>query len=72
MKKIDLGQTLNTLANLGVIGGLIFVGLQVQQDRDIAAAARFVATEANRDQWAALVADNANPGLLAWWNARQS
>ena len=36
MKKIDLGQTITILANLGVIGGLIFVGLQLRQDRDIA------------------------------------
>jgi hypothetical protein len=36
MKKIDLGQTITILANIGVIGGLIFVGLQLRQDRDIA------------------------------------
>ena len=36
MKKIDLGQTITILANVGVIGGLIFVGIQLQQDRLIA------------------------------------
>jgi len=36
MKKIDLAQTITILANLGVIGGLIFVGLQLRQERDIA------------------------------------
>lgn len=37
MKKIDLGQTVTILANVGVIGGLIFVGIQLRQDREIAA-----------------------------------
>ena len=32
MKKIDLGQTVNTLANVGVIGGLIFLGFEMQQN----------------------------------------
>jgi hypothetical protein len=31
MKKIDLGQTIAILANVGVIASLIFVGVQVQQ-----------------------------------------
>lgn len=38
MSKIDLGQTITLLANLGVIGGLIFVGFQLRQDRSIAVA----------------------------------
>lgn len=36
MKKIELGQAITILANLGVIGGLIFVGFQLRQDRLIA------------------------------------
>ena len=31
MKKIDLGQTITILANLGVLLGLVFVGLQIRQ-----------------------------------------
>ena len=31
MKKVDLVQTIAILANLGVIGGLVFVGLQLRQ-----------------------------------------
>ena len=31
MKKIDVGQTIAVLANLGVIAGLVFVGLQLRQ-----------------------------------------
>jgi len=36
MKKIDIGQALTIVANAGVIGGLIFVGYQLRQDREIA------------------------------------
>ena len=32
MKKIDLGQTITVLANLGVIASLVFLGLQVRQE----------------------------------------
>ncbi len=38
MKKIDLGQTITILANVGVILSLIFVGVQIQQSRQIATA----------------------------------
>ena len=41
MKKIDLGQTVNTLANVGVIGGLIFLGFEMQQNTNIARAAAY-------------------------------
>ena len=55
MKKIELGQTITVLANLGVIGGLIFVGMQIQQDREIAAVDRMVSFESNLYYWAELV-----------------
>ena len=32
MKKIDLGQTINTLANVGVIAGIVFLGLELEQN----------------------------------------
>jgi len=31
MKKLDLGQTMQTLANIGVIAGIVFLGLQIRQ-----------------------------------------
>ncbi len=31
MKKIDLGQTINTVANIGVIAGIMFLALEVRQ-----------------------------------------
>ena len=38
MKKIDISQTINILANVGVVLSLIFVGVQIQQSRQIAVA----------------------------------
>ena len=38
MKKIDVGQTITILANVGVVLSLIFVGVQIQQSRQIAVA----------------------------------
>ena len=32
MKKIDLGHTLGILANIGVIAGIIFLGIEIQQN----------------------------------------
>ena len=32
MKKIDLGQTINSLANLGVVVGIVFLAIELQQN----------------------------------------
>ena len=50
MKKIDLGQAITILANLGVIGGILLLAYELRQNNDLMAAeARFnrltVATE---------------------------
>lgn len=58
MKKIDFGQTISILANLGVIGGLIFVGMQLQQDRELAVIAGTEASADARRYWAELVTNN--------------
>ncbi len=51
MKKIDLGQTIAILANLGVIASLIFVGVQVQQG---ALATRSATVLQLKDSWVQL------------------
>ena len=38
MKKIDLGQALTILANIGVIAGIIFLGIELRQNRELARA----------------------------------
>ena len=51
MKKVDLGQTISILANLGVIASLIFVGIQVQQG---ATATRSATVLQLKDSWVQL------------------
>ena len=35
MKKIDLGQAISILANIGVIAGIVFLGLELQQNNEL-------------------------------------
>lgn len=35
MKKMDLGATINTLANLGVIAGIIFLAVELKQNNQL-------------------------------------
>lgn len=56
MQKIDLGQTIQIIANVGVIGGLIFVGLQLRQDRDIAIIDSVQSTSSARISWSEAMA----------------
>ena len=58
MKKFDFGQTITILANLGVVAGLVFVGFQLQQEREIAQADRILLNSAGYRNWAELVTDN--------------
>ncbi len=51
MKKIDVGQTIAILANVGVIASLIFVGLQVEQ---AAVATRSATVLQLKDSWVQL------------------
>jgi hypothetical protein len=60
MKKIDLGQTISILANVGVIFGLIFVGLQLRQDRELEQLAGTADSVSDRHAWADLINSNSN------------
>ena len=35
MKKLDLGQTISVLANVGVIAGIVFLGIEIGQNNDL-------------------------------------
>lgn len=35
MKKIDLGQTISILANVGVIAGIVFLGFELRQNNEM-------------------------------------
>ena len=58
MKKINLGQAINTLANVGVIAGLVFVGLQLMQDRKMAEVATLWEGTNTRMYWIELVRES--------------
>ncbi len=38
MKKLDIGQTVGVLANIGVIAGIIFLAVELQQNNQLLAA----------------------------------
>jgi len=63
MKKIDLGQTISILANLGVIAGIVFLAVELQQNTQ---AVRSEAGQGLQDQIQAVYAymDNEIWGLL--------
>lgn len=35
MKKMDLGQTIGILANLGVVAGIVFLAVEIQQNNEL-------------------------------------
>ena len=44
MKRLDLGQSMTILANVGVIAGIVFLGIELQQNNELLAA------QARKDQ----------------------
>ena len=38
MKKIDLGQAIGILANVGVIAGIVFLGMELRQNNELVVA----------------------------------
>jgi hypothetical protein len=63
MKKFDLGQSINTLANVGVIAGIVFLGLELHQNNvQMEDQARFIRLES---RFEAIEAVYSNPNLAA-------
>ncbi len=62
MKKIDLGQAVGLLANLGVIAGILFLAIEIRQNNEL------LASQARRDQLdargAAGILELNNPEIL--------
>jgi hypothetical protein len=57
MKKIDLGQAIGILANLGVIAGILFLAIEIQQNNDLLSAqARATRTQVRLDAYELSVA----------------
>ncbi|MDH4110097.1 MAG: hypothetical protein OEW35_17560 [Gammaproteobacteria bacterium] len=63
MKNIDLGQTLNTFANVGVIAGIIFLAYELNQNNEfLELEAKATRVQINLDAWERLASD---PALVA-------
>ncbi len=60
MKKIDLVQTVGILANVGVIAGIIFLGVEMGQSQRIALSDMYINTVANQIEADNAIADNAD------------
>jgi len=62
VKKNSLSETLHLLANLGVIAGILFLGVELKQNNDLMEMeARATLTENLQDGWYQLSSD---PGLV--------
>ena len=71
MKKIDLGQTITILANVGVIAGIIFLGVELRQNNELMAAeARFNRVMMSNEGWRSLAenGDLTELRVRAWNN----
>ena len=51
MKKIDLGQIITIIANVGVIAGIVFVAFEVRQTRDAVLGATYLARASAQEEW---------------------
>ena len=60
MKKLDYGQTVSVLANIGVIAGILFLGFEIRQNTLISrgAAVQSIAEQVN--DWQVEMASNEN------------
>jgi len=71
LKKIDLGQTITILANVGVIAGIIFLGVELRQNNELMAAeARFSRVMMSNEGWRSLAenGDLTELRVRAWNN----
>ena len=58
MKKLDLGQSIGILANVGVIAGMLFLAVELRQNNELMTdEAERSRAESMRESWA-LLADN--------------
>jgi hypothetical protein len=66
--KLDIGRTVSTIANIGVLGGLVFVGLQLKQEAEVAQADRIVNIVDGNRYWAELLSMNSGINNAELWN----
>jgi len=65
MKKIDFGQILGVLANLAVVAGIVFLGIQIREDRQYAILENTTLVSNGMTDWMSNVAhDQDRAGVL--------
>jgi hypothetical protein len=65
MKKIDFGQTVSVLANVGVIAGIVFLAYELRQNNELMSADANMRLLDNRvSYWERLATDNDVAALL--------
>ena len=64
MKKIDLGQSVQVAANLGVIAGIIFLGIEISQNNELMEAQARYNRLVTQTGSQTLIADNAQLAAL--------
>ena len=65
MKKVDLRQTIGILANVGVIAGIVFLGLELRQNNElIAAEAEFNRLSLVTDSYGVVAESSELPALF--------
>jgi hypothetical protein len=58
MKTLNLGQTLGVLANLAVVAGIVFLAIQIREERDYAIVENTTLVGHGIADWLSSVADN--------------
>ena len=65
MKKVDLGQIFNTLANVGVIAGIIFLAYELNQNNEfLELEAKATRVQIMLDGWELIASDHALVALM--------
>ena len=66
MKKIELGQALSIIANVGVIAGIVFLGMEIRQSTAVAQASSYQQSTAKMADVRATIASD--PELARLWD----
>jgi hypothetical protein len=64
MKKIDLGQTINTVANIGVIAGIVFLGFELRYNSNLGNAGTAIEAASLWTGWKNVVISDAETADL--------
>ena len=58
MKKIDLGQTISIVANLGILAGLVLLAVELNQNNQLLRSAGVISLNEKAMEWNARIAEN--------------